>query len=66
MTPTHPTAYEAEVRVRVRLEASSEDEVRELLARHIHRMVKYREAESTEVIPLNVREIVLDTREADL
>ena len=46
--------------------AAARSRIRELLARHIHRMVKYREAESTEVIPLNVREIVLDTREADL
>lgn len=58
--------YEAEIRVRVRLDASSEAEAQQILARHIHRMVKYREADSTEVFPLNIRELTLDTREDDV
>lgn len=57
-----PSSYEAEIRVRVKLEANNETEAQEMLARHIHRMVKYREAESTEVFPIGIRELILETR----
>ncbi len=56
-----PSSYEAEIRVRVKLDANNEAEAQEILARHIHRMVKYREAETTEVFPIGIRELTLTT-----
>ncbi|HEY9855522.1 MAG TPA: hypothetical protein V6D05_07285 [Stenomitos sp.] len=57
-----PTSYEAEIRVRVKLDAANEAEAQQILAHHIHRMVKFREAESTEVFPIGIRELTLETR----
>lgn len=57
-----PSSYEAEIRVRVKLDASNEAEAQQMLARHIHRMVKFREAASTEVFPIGIRELTLETR----
>lgn len=54
--------YEAEFRIRVKLEAASEEEARAMFTHHVHRMVKFREAESTEVIPLAIKPVMLESR----
>lgn len=56
------SGYEAEFRVRVKLEADSEEAAREILTHHIHRMVKFREAEFTEVIPVQIRPAMIESR----